>query len=393
MILFTSLLIVVYLSGGISASFKTFIAAATLLLVVGKHPKIVSTKLFVTYSVIGLLVFALNLFINYDHANLISYIFYPLHYILALSVVTAYYISNRNINSDIYRVLLLIGIYSAIGSALMLFMAGNMSSIYISNRQYFQIGYLFYYIDVLYSNIPRFTGFFWEPGILQIYLNILLFYSLFLYKNMKHCALAIIGVLATGSTTGYLIMVMIFIYSVFKLKRTFKLIIPLIVLVPFFAAIFIGNIEDKLKGSKITSFWARYYDSEMAIRIAADNPVFGVGFLDLENYLKIKNKYLYRDILGINIDESFIDTNMDSSGNSNSFIKIAATFGIPFFLLFLLSLLSQTVIENDKLLFNTMLIVFIITEPLALTPFFLIFFVSGAINIFYKKYSFRKNYD
>ena len=40
-------------------------------------------------------------------------------------------------------------------------------------------------INISEYNIYRNQGLFWEPGVLQLFINVLLYMSLFVYKNIK----------------------------------------------------------------------------------------------------------------------------------------------------------------------------------------------------------------
>ena len=69
-------------------------------------------------------------------------------------------------------------------------------------------------------------------------------------------------------------------------------------------------------------------------------------------------------------------------GNSNSIIYLMAAVGIPFTVFIIYALFKQTVIRKRRGLFMLFFVVSILTEPVLLKPFFMLFVMSGMIVIF-----------
>ena len=103
--------------------------------------------------------------------------------------------------------------------------------------------YLFYYspkigntINLFGFDIHRNAGMFWEPGILQAYLNILFFLELsFFNKNRVLLFLIIIAIISTYSTTGLFLLIIQLIYFTQKnYKNTLAPIFFAILVIPLY---------------------------------------------------------------------------------------------------------------------------------------------------------------
>jgi hypothetical protein len=257
----------------------------------------------------------------------------------------------------------------------------------ISNNHYECSTFLniFFYIPEKYSfnfiglNLVRNQGIFWEPGVLQIFLNFLLFLSLFVRKfNFKIVVLTTLAILSTLSTTGLFVMMIQFVfYSINVLKKNFFLL-------PIFIVGFLGlysitslNITNKIVGDGSTSFQIRFFDLVQPVLIAFDHPLTGVG-LDDQQYIEVRSRVDYDFWI------SSISINTIEKGATNSIMFFLATAGFPATILLLWMIYRQTIIEKNKKLFFTLIIFSLMTEPLLLKPFFFIFVISGAIYLLNK---------
>jgi hypothetical protein len=226
------------------------------------------------------------------------------------------------------------------------------------------------------GSIPRPDGFFWEPGVFQIYLNLLLYISLFVFKRPRLVALAIAGVVATQSTTGVIVCaVQLGYFALRKLQtaglreRILVLVLAPVALVPVFLFAY-ANLNSKLTGDYRGSAWARQYDLITGIRIANEYPLTGIGF-DYERY------YIEAQRLGYNETQLGIG-NITERSNSNSFASLFAYIGYPLGLVIVFGMLRQRFLR-DKMLIAVMLTLSLISEALLLTPLFLAIVFSGLL--------------
>ena len=124
------------------------------------------------------------------------------------------------------------------------------------------IGYIFNQMKGVYQlgllTINRNQGIFWEPGILQIPVNIFIFYKLIEQReSFKSIILPSIVILTTGSTTGYIVFFVILIVRFFQtpsLRRvevSRLLVFTIIMLI--FLPIFFMEVNRKFYGEAKTS--------------------------------------------------------------------------------------------------------------------------------------------
>jgi hypothetical protein len=237
--------------------------------------------------------------------------------------------------------------------------------------------YLFYYS---YHNemglFCRNQGLFWEPGVLQIFLNLLFFLEVFIFKNNKKWMLLImvIAILTTYSTTGFLILalqLLIYFKGIIR-KKPFILPIVILLFIPFIY-LMQANVEEKLYGDRASSSQIRFFDFFQQLLIIKENPITGLG-LDDQIYAKSRANYV--------LNMEGIEFNSLEKGSTNSVLFLFAAGGIPFSLFLLYSLYKQNIIKNHKKLFFTLMILSLMGEPVFFKPFFLVFVVAGNFQIF-----------
>lgn len=228
-----------------------------------------------------------------------------------------------------------------------------------------------------YSSIIRPDGFFYEPGVFQVYLNIFLYLALFVFRSAWKSILGVAAVFSTQSTTG--ILICLTIASVFIATRYLNNgSLPARVLKFFVAAIAIVilglaasvNIKDKLSGGSQGSYWARQYDLITGLNVISHNPMFGIGF-DYEQYYKASSQLGFVDTL---LPERIIR----DRGNSNGIIFLLYSIGIPLSIPFLVGMFRQRFFAN-QILFGVVQFLAFFGESMIFTPFFLMIIFSGLL--------------
>ena len=245
------------------------------------------------------------------------------------------------------------------------------------------LGVFNYHIMIDNGALIRPNGFFFEPGVFQLYLNLFLYLSLFVYKNRLNTCFAIIGVLLTKSSTGLLILAIIlgwyfirhYINKGSLLKRFMRLIIASILFLGF---VFLAwdNINNKIHGEYSGSFLARQYDTVTGFNVAAANPILGVGF-------KYDNYYASAEKLGFK-DTVFTGESTRNRDNTNGIMMLFYSVGTPLALIFVFGLFRHKLL-NDKFLVALVIFISLFTESLVFTPFFLLFIFSGLTYFVYEK--------
>lgn len=254
------------------------------------------------------------------------------------------------------------------------------TTISIEDANYQTFLYIFTYHNLLETTslLVRPDGFFFEPGVFQIYMNIYLFIALFMFRSRYDIPLALIGLALLQSTTGILITCLLLAAAYARrfgeaqhaekflvmLAAPF-LAIPLI----FFAA---QNVNDKFNGEMRGSSWAREYDLRTGLNIIAAHPLVGVGF-DNERYK--------REAARLGYDQGELDfrSTVDRS-SSNGLVSLVASIGIPMSIPFLIALFRQRFF-GQRLLFGGILVLSFLSEAIMLTPFFLMLMFSAMLAV------------
>ena len=239
-----------------------------------------------------------------------------------------------------------------------------------SSYEVFTILYIFNDLGVPYQiagiNFFRNQGVFWEPGVLQVIMNILVYYYLFEEKkSLKHILLPIFILLTTASTTGLLLFAFLFTLKSIKefdIKNFFIFVLVGISFVP----ILMNDIEYKFKGKGQQSSQLRTYDALMGIYIISKYPFTGIG-IDDDKYKK-ETGLSFVEVDGQNLTIE--------RGNTNSIILLCLYFGIPLAIIILYRVYHQRLFEK-KWLFFIILIVCLMSEPLITRMFFYLLLMSS----------------
>ena len=226
------------------------------------------------------------------------------------------------------------------------------------------------------AGLQRPNGPFYEPGVLQIYLNLFLYIALYILKSMPKAVLAGVAVLVTQSTTGFAIaggLVGLHIWRQLgrgSLNRRVAVATFAGLLAISLSGYIIENVRSKFFGELAGSSMARQFDLLTGLNVIAANPWVGIGF-DPDRYRALSGALAFQDTL---LDERITQ----DRGNTNGIIALVYSVGIPLSLPFLWGLFRQRMLP-DRLLVGGLLFVSFLTESIMLTPFFLIFIFSGLL--------------
>lgn len=239
------------------------------------------------------------------------------------------------------------------------------------------IGYVFNYIvttERLGIEFTRNQGLFWEPGVLEILMNTLVFIELFEYKSkIKKTILPAIIVLTTASTSGYVLLFILFIlyylqrlHTANSLKKRIVIVSSSIIILLAFFPLVKEEVNYKFT-TGVGSANKRQYDMIMGTKIAIDNPIFGIG-PNKEKYMVLSNNY--NVYVGDNVT-------YDARANTNLFVSLFCYYGIPMALLFLIALYKQQIFINRKVYF-LIIVVGLFSEPVAFVDLYFVWIMSGA---------------
>lgn len=306
--------------------------------------------------------FSLTIFSSLYGNTLEAYFTFFLRYFVVVILLLALPIQNSLENSlfNIFRVIvvfsLLSFIYSNVTDFLFLSIGGDEFPVdtigFIINRAST--------VNFLGVQFYRSQGFFWEPSVLQIYLNLFLLLS-FQKNERKWIFITFLAVLATFSLTGIIISTLIILYFFRKIKINFVFKFCFLLIVAIFS-FYLLYMKIYVTGG--VSYNARSLDLVSAYRIISDNTFLGIGF-GAEKYLSVMYGYVS--------DLIYMD---ETRGITNSVLYMFVCFGLPAGCVYLCVLFKQTVFKNDKALVIFILLVSAFSSPLLFMNFYLMIFAS-----------------
>lgn len=381
------MLLVVLGYGGIIAQFypdilEALVIISALILVIkeAKQKTIKLNKSALNLTIFILLVALFSAFVtNSPISGYKSLIIRPF---ICLLILCAY---NNSLSyfKKCFEIVLVIVAYHAILNYIVVLLGGSYFSALTSN-----LGYNVNSIALIFNfatGAERFgllfirnQGLFWEPGVLQILMNWLVFIRLIENKeSIRSAIIPIIVIFTTFSTSGYIILAVIllvwFKQNTKARNKNFIVILSSLILVSAFIPIVINEIKSKSE-ERSTDF--RTFDALMGAKIAMEYPIIGIGY----SHEKYKAE----------IPHFSVDVDLGSEGfdraNTNGIAQLFVFFGIPLGLFFLLGLYKQRVFKNKLLVFFIFLFS-ICTEPIIFVTLILLFLISGCYkNDPYKSY-------
>lgn len=224
--------------------------------------------------------------------------------------------------------------------------------------------------------IPRNSGPFWEPGAFQGFINIGILFLLFnvdkgkIKNKLLYFLIFVITLVTTKSATGYLVLLLIFIFQGKKIQNKlfggkYKQIFRFCIIILLFftiAFIFSSNIiSDKIARSNgkfnTSSATMRSEDIKGGVLMIKDGGIFGLGETDFRDLMKVEYHVNEDDSVGL--------------------MMMTYTYGIVFSCVYLFSMhkgiKSIFYTGNKKDCFFIFFILFILhlTEGLWFLPFYL----------------------
>ena len=390
-------------TGGLLFVFNRNMASVMFLVLVSVTIVLVGYNLkrtIVNSSVLTFVIVVVLGVINYNFAiveqTVNKYLFYFLT--VVLSTLTLLHFKNNRSNTifldRFYFVLKLISFHAFVNFILFFFIKNNLSTITSSYHECETFLNLFFYTpdrgiaNIFGLEFCRNQGLFWEPGVLQAFLNMLLFLELFVFKRSKFLMIFIaFMILTTYSTTGLaLLLIQVIVYLKTEFKQN-KILLPIFIvfMIPIYL-VFSVNVDEKVQGEKESSFQKRIFDLTQPIFIALEHPLTGVG-LDIFQFQKIRQEFYLSANSVQSINTLFgITTKVEvtDKGSSNSIMFLLAGTGFPTTMLLLYMFFKQQIIKEKKWLWMIIMVISVMSEPLLLRPFFFLFIISGFTHVFHK---------
>ncbi len=319
-------------------------------------------------------IFASN-FIFSTSNNFKDYSIILMQSLLSLLFILSFKLRKADFKYHLYSVLLLLMILSLIGFILSVFQIGTRIDLGDSGFSVNTIGYIFYYSAEMITEpiiLFRSQGVFWEAGLLAIYANIFLFLSLFTYNNSRNSILAIICILTSLSTTGFLLLgIQLFVYlrrAKLNIAKKIYLILTIIPIAVFFVFSLLSK-QSEGEDRSVSSYALRTFDLYSGTMVTLSHPIFGVG-LNKEVFLKERNKFLPKEM-----EEIF--SLIEDRGNTNSILMLFTSMGMIFGIFILYMFYRQDVFLEQNRLFFLIMVLSLTSEPVLFSPFFMSFMFLG----------------
>lgn len=281
-----------------------------------------------------------------------------------------------------YSVLGKVFIIHALACSILSFLVPQFYTPIPSNENVLRFLYIFFScraseVNIFIAAIPRCMGMFWEPGVLQFFVNIYLFILLFCQKDKRQwlwISLAVLVVLLTQSITGILLMIGLCFYYSLRQKKIISWVI-LIISVPVIVSVGITLVSQKIFSEDSVnagSFWTRQADALSSISIALDHPILGIGF-DYDDYTYYRSR--------LRSDSILFDTDFQwDHGNTNSILTFFYALGIPLALYIMIRLYRQRFIQKERFVFWCVLFISFLSEPILQLAFPIMFAFSAMIH-------------
>lgn len=248
----------------------------------------------------------------------------------------------------------------------------------INNIDYSSFLFVFNFHEMIKNHTSFFVrpdGIFYEPGVLQLYLNLFLYMALFIYKRIFCVFLAVIAVVCTQSSTGLLIMALLILVNImqvstFNLRKNFFPIV-IILSLPFLYIIAEQNAINKISGSGAGSSIARMYDFNIGVKLIQNNILFGIGN-STEEYIRQSHNVGFAETV-------LAQSQIEERTSSNGLLIIFIAMGIPLGGMALIGLYRQKIFPNSFIIFVSFTMA-LTGENLFFTPFFIIVMFSGFVG-------------
>ncbi|QJQ32773.1 hypothetical protein GV829_10230 [Sphingomonas lacunae] len=330
---------------------------------------------------IGIVILAMGIIAIIGSQQLITdaFIIRMTNFVLGALLLGVYLeLPRKRFVDDVYPILKIMTVQAMLTVVLGTFFPGFFATATYIDLDYKTIGWIFTYHNATgaYDAVVRANGIFFEPGVFQLYLNLFLFMATFVRHDKVGILMGLIGVLCTQSTIGVVIaMIMMIIYYMKYLKElSFPTKLLITALAPFalipMLFVVLSNVNNKLSGELQGSSWARQYDLNTGLAVAANYPLFGIGF-EYERYYKEAQQFGYKET---QLDSNSIATRANSNGLLNTLFSV----GVPLALIFFYGLFNQMFFQQ-RLLVAILMFMSLTTQHLIFLPFLLMFVYSGLL--------------
>lgn len=330
------------------------------------------------FSLLISIIVLLHAFIT--HTDIALYFNLVIKIILSLLCLSIYNYDVNIIRNSLVKILRYIAIYSIFHYIIILILPSSLFVPKLTENGGYYVRTIGYILNLSAetnfiggSLIQRNASLFWEPGVLQTVMNLLLYLELFYYKSkFKRILLPIAVIISTVSTTGYmLVFFLFFIKNIGYLKKSLKKMGLLFILLLIFSPLLVYEVTKKvnLDSDGNDSFGLRVYDLFMPLYVASNN-FWGIGY-DSDKLIDSFSKY------SVNLFGSSLYI---ERAPSNSITSGCAYWGFMIMSLILYGFYNQNIFPKKKL-FLCVWVILLSSEPLLYYYLSFLVFSNGIYNI------------
>lgn len=251
--------------------------------------------------------------------------------------------------------------------------------------------YIFYYVPRTFLGIPQLSGWAWEPGCMQMLINLYICFQVLDGSKIKQLIIPSILLFLTASSAGYLIYALIICTYIFKIgiRKVFSYTPILILFSIFIFPLMWANFADKLSiGSDSginTSGAMRVRDFLVGVEEVKCYPLFGINMSDLSNskeYQKLEDTALSKMTYIDNTWRNYFD--YAEGGYNNGFFCMHMLWGLMgiaiLFWFIKCDLWKQWYPRKFHYLIPGVILLTLVSSPLSNTALFLYFSLYNVIS-------------
>lgn len=289
----------------------------------------------------------------------------------------------EKITLDFYEALKIIFIQALVGYLLYLLVPDMFVPTKAFGYPYLHLFYCFFVTNNPGEN-HRNIGLLWEPGLLQLMLNLYLFFSIKFRRSLQLQLFIVATILSSFSTAGFITLGMNMIYFIvcnYKARRRLVLFVLILLVLASSTLVFVwDNIADKLGGENLSGL-ARYRDYLIGINLIQEKPWLGHGLFS-SDYL-LSKPYVSAIEMQLFSTEYNQTVGTLNGGYTNGLLGFFSWYGIPLSVYVFIKTFKNKIIPNHSLFERTIFFVIIcftlISEPITYTAFFLLFPFSNFV--------------
>lgn len=306
-------------------------------------------------------------------------ILYVLMIVSTVCVVGEYFLLSNSFIQNFKGVASFFALYASITVVLLFIIPQFFSPVSYGYKYVSFAGIFFTANSPLILNFYRISSLAWEPGCFQLITSLYLLILIYENASIKKISWLVLLQLLSGSSTGYINLIIIGVFFLFKGKKSLGLIVLITIISGAIYPIVQSNLYDKLEGSGSGSSTIRLRDFTVGVNKIIQNPIVGfqVSKLQGDSDAKLIEDKVWEDSGNFSEIDSL---GYFAGGYTNGLLGLFLNWGIPlgFWILYMFCK-APIIWTGSKLFAIFFIIIFLLStlsEPITATSFFFLFVIS-----------------